>query len=299
LRTCTIHGIRLFCYNEGGIMGRAFHFKIFLSVFLLTTPTAFLAAAPVDGSLEESVSGTSTWSKIGLELYGWSYGSGLGRWDGRKPNADGSEGDPIEVMNQLTISYPTAMGMDFVVIPQFSFRPFVTTQDQRPFELKDPTVGIAGTVFENRGLSLWARFENALPVSAASRDDGMVLSPGVLATVSYKFARSGWELQTTVGPSVTLLDNGDLRSFLYFNPRVNYVLNDTFALFGYLETATQTERASGLFNFSSGQDTHVGLGLRYSVADLFIEPSINVLPFAEAQDASTTFVAVFFGGKLK
>lgn len=256
------------------------------------------AAAPT-GSVEEKIDERSSWDKIGLELYGWSYGAGVGQMNGRKPSADGSEGDPIEVVNQFTMSYPTSSGMDLVFVPSFSFRPFLTTDEAGGFELKDPTIGMSGTLWESGGWSLWARFDNAIPLSTASRDDGMVLSPGTLALLSYRFAASGFELQTVVQPNFSILSNGDMKSYLFFSPRLNYLFNTTWALFGYLETAAETERAAGLTNFVSAQDTHVGVGVRYNFADLFLEPSINMFPFGDVRNSTTTFVSLFFGGKLK
>jgi hypothetical protein len=269
-----------------------------LAVLFLITGIAPASAAPTDGSIEQSVP-TTTWEKIGVELYGWSYGSGLGRLDGRQPNNDGTPGDPIEVVNQISITHPTNVGLDFVLMPQFSFRPFLSDDEFKKFELKDPTFGLVGTVYQSGGFTWWARFENALPLSQLSRDDKVILAPGAVSTFSYRFARSSWELQATLSPSVSLLSGGDFKSYLYFSPRVNYIFDDSWALFTYLEAATETEAGAGLTNFTSAQDTNLGMGVRYSVAGMFFEPSINVYPFGEVQDSTTAFIGFFFGGKFK
>lgn len=269
-----------------------------LAVLILSAGIAPAYAAPTDGSIEESVP-TTTWEKIGVELYGWSYGSGVGRFDGRQPNNDGTPGDPVEIVNQVSITHPTNVGLDFVLMPQFSFRPFLSDAEFKAFELKDPTFGLVGTVYQSGGFSWWARFENALPLSQGSRDDKVILAPGSVNTFSYRFARSPWELQTTISPSISLLSGGEFKSYLYFSPRVNYIFDDSWALFTYLEAATETEPGAGLTNFTSAQDTNLGLGVRYSVAGMFFEPSINVYPFGEVQDSTTAFVGLFFGGKFK
>jgi hypothetical protein len=269
---------------------------LFIVLLGYVSPTFGAPTAPA-GSIEEDTD-KSTWDKVGVGLFGWTYGNGLGRWDGRKPKPDGQPGDPIEITNQISITYPTSIGMDFVVVPAFVVRPFLNTTDKAAFDILNPSVGITGTVYSSGGFSWWARFDNTLPLTATSRTDGMLLSPGAVNSFAYRFANTGWEVQAVVVPSVTLYSDGDLKSFLYFSPRLNYSVNSALTLFGILEAATETKRATGLTNFVSAQATNVGAGFKYSFADLYVQPFINVYPFNRVND-TTTFIGMMFGGKLK
>jgi hypothetical protein len=265
-----------------------------LSLWIGIAQTAF-AAVP-SGSIEDSTEGGFA-DKLKVGFFGWAYGNGLGKWDGRRAKHDGTDGDPVEVLNQISVMYPSNLGMDFVVMPQFKVRPLLTTPDKGPFEIVDPTIGLVGTVYKAGGFSWWARFDNALPLSAGSRKDGMILNPGAVNSIAYRFPSSSWELQAVIVPSFAVHDNGDLKSFLYTSPRVNYILDDSWTVFGIMETATETKRAAGLFNFTSASPTSLGGGFKYSFSSLYVQPFLNVYPFGRV-DGASTYIGMFFGGDL-
>ena len=266
-----------------------------LSLWMSTAQPA-LAATP-SGSIEESTSGGFT-DKLKVGLFGWTKGNGIGQWDGRQATHDGKAGDPVEVMNQISVMYPSNLGLDFVVMPQFSVRPLLTTPDKGAFELKDATVGIVGTVYKSGGFSYWARFDNALPLSSGSRKDGIVLNPGSVNSIAYRFPSSSWELQAVIAPSFAVHDNGDLKSFLYASPRVNYIVDSSWTVFAILEATTETKRAAGLFNFVSAGPTNIGAGFKYSFSSVFLQPYLNVYPFANKINDSNMYVGMMFGGDL-
>lgn len=265
-----------------------------------TEPAGESPAVPTQGSLETTTSGEgkSAWQNLGVGLFGWTKGNGVGRWDGRQAKEDGTPGDPVEITNQISVTYPTNIGMDFIVMPQFKARPLLTTQDKERFELLNPTVGIVGTVMQRGGFSWWARFDNELPLTASSRRDGLVLSPGSVNSIAYRFANSGWELQSVIVPSFGIFANGDAKSFLYFSPRVNYIIDPSWTVFGIMEAATETKRATGLDNFVAAQATNIGAGFKYSFSDLYLQPYVNVYPFNKVND-TTTYIGMMFGGRLK
>lgn len=267
------------------------------AVAATTTSSSETAPVAATGSIEESA-GPGVWSNIGFGLFGWTRGNGVGRWDGRQTKADGSPGDPVEITNQISVTYPTNIGMDFVVMPQFTVRPLLTTADKDRFELLNPTVGIVGTVMQRGGFSWWARFDNALPVTATSRRDGMVINPCAVNSVAYRFSRSGWEVQTVLVPTFKIFSNGEASSFLYVSPRLNYIVDDSWTVFGILETATETKRGAGLTNFVASGATNLGAGVKYSFSDLYLQPYLNIQPFNPITDKSM-FIGMMFGGRLK
>jgi hypothetical protein len=229
---------------------------------------------------------------VKLDLYGWGYSNSFSEWNGRVPKADGTSGDPIQIVTQL-IAHTHAFGpLDFTVIPQFILQP---GEGQR-FQLLNPTLGFQGTLVEVGGFSYWARFETAVPLLEKSRQEGMVVGPQIINSLGYKIPGTRLQAELVLIPSLSVKTAGTTSS-LFVSPRLYYNINDSFWLVGISQFGFESK--VGVLNLGSSGPVSIGAGMRYTANQgrgLWVQPFANF--YAAEKAATTAHLGVQFGGPL-
>lgn len=245
------------------------------------------------GTLSDDVSPGGP--SFGVDIYSWTYSNPFSQWNGQAASAEGADGGPIQIVNQVTLHAPAFGPFDFELTPQIVIQPM---QGQR-FQLLDPSAGIEGTVFEQNGLTYWVRIETLLPLSPASRDDGMILGPQVGHALDYRFPESRWMLSLSFTPTVRFYDDGTNSLQIYLSPRVAYVLSDSLWLVGLAEANWQSERGTSVLRLMKQGEVNMGLGVRYAlngVDGFWLQPFLGFYPAGPIAD--NAHLGLFFGGSL-
>lgn len=266
-----------------------------VSAVFFGTPS-FVCAAVEGASVE--ITRPSAWNELKVDLFGWTHSSGLGNFDGRRPKADGTAGGPVEIVNQIAVSYPTNLGLRFVVVPQFAIRPLALDAGQSRVYLQDPSVGLTGTLVEKGPFSWWTRMEGVLPASDASQTAGKVIQPQMINSFTYKLGSTGLKLEWVVIPSVSFYSNGQADSYLFMSPRVYYSVSDAFQFLALSELGFKTDKGKPLFALQQDGHSSLGLGFQYSAGGFFARPFLETYPFGTV-DERTLHVGMMFGGSLK
>ncbi len=253
------------------------------------------SAAPAIPSIQQNVPASST-SRLKMDLFGWSGSNALSRWDGRKAKADGSQGGPIEVNNQVILSLPAFGGLDYSLVTHWVLQPTMGVLVRG----LDPAVGVQGVIYENGGFSYWARYHTAIPVTESSRSKGLITKPEAVNSFSYRFAGTKIKLEAVIVPSMEIFDNGDASTFVYASPRFYYLMNDSFWLMSILETGWTSTKGQNPLVLAQADPATLGFGFRYTSdggKGLYVQPFLNIFPFGQAI-ASTAHLGVIFGGPL-
>lgn len=263
------------------------------SIVSLVIGVLFLSptyAAVQSGTLEEQA--VAPKPALSIDLFGWSYTNAFAKWNGRTPKADGTSGDPMQIVTQITAHTPAFGVFDFEVTPQFILQP---TEGQR-FQLLDPTVGFQGVVVESGGFSYWARYEAALPFVEKSHRDGVIVIPQAINALAYVFPRTKLKAELVLIPSITVKNTGTSGS-LYVSPRLYYLVSDSFWLMSIAQFGYDSKK--GPFNYYTTGPASVGVGARFLAGQgrgLWVQPFANF--YANENAATTAHMGVNFGGPL-
>ncbi len=264
-----------------------------IAVLALFAPATGWSA--IEGSLSEEVP-AAPFSRLGLELYSWTYSNPLSNWNGRAATADGSEGDPVEVWNQLTLSTPLFGSLHLEVTPQFVLR-LGPSEDSR-FRLEDPSVGVEGDLIDSEAFTLWARYEVLLPVAAESRESGMLFAPQASQTLEWRIPNTRLRAELTFIPVLKFYADGTKLGAVYLSPRVYYSISDSLDVFSILESNFESPEGEHFLQLKLVDSVSVGAGVRYQSGQegFWVQPFLNVYP--SGRMASNAHLGVFFGGPL-
>ncbi len=264
------------------------------AAFLLLWVSALTWGAPTPtGTLSEDVSPGAP--SFGVDLYSWTYSNPFSQWNGQTATVDGAEGGPIQIVNQITLHSPAFGPFDFELTPQIVLQPM---QGER-FQLLDPSAGIEGTLIEANGFTYWVRIEALLPITAVSRDEGMILGPQTSHSLDYRFPGGRWMLSLSLTPTVRIYNDRTTNLQFYFSPRLAYVLTDSLWLVGLAEGTWQSERGTSIFRLMKQGEINLGLGMRYTMnagEGFWLQPFLGFFPAGSF--ASNAHLGLFFGGAL-
>lgn len=256
--------------------------------------SSFAAVEPTVGSLETTA--PAPFSKINVDLFGWSYSNSFSQWDGLRASADGSSRGPVEIISQWQIHTPLFGSMDLVVMPQVKLQPTMGVL----FQAQDVTAGIQGSVASSGGFSYWARYELAFPLSQGSAKDGLITAPQSVNSVAYQFPGTKVKLEGVLVPSLKFFNNGEQSFFLYASPRLYYLASDSFWVMSILETSWEAARGKALSTFSRLDPPTLGIGVRYTTLNgrgMYVQPFFNVYPWG-TDVANSAHLGVMFGGPI-
>ncbi|MBX9769323.1 MAG: hypothetical protein K2X47_18745 [Bdellovibrionales bacterium] len=231
-----------------------------------------------------------------MGAFGWSYGPSVtGFNDGRIPQQNGSASQtPSGIWTQLSPRVPAFSGFDFVVVPTFLIQPF---NSLNPFQFQNPTVGLAGMLYDGPALKWWTRAEIMLPITAGSRQDGLVLGPQWVNVLSYRAPASPWDARIVLVPFHSLFSNGSNSGGVYMNPLLFFHLNENVAPVILAEVFTSRARNADISSLAQSQPSYLGAGFRYTwKSGRFVQPYLN--SFSDNPSISNTGVALMFGGPI-
>ncbi|MBY0371995.1 hypothetical protein K2X33_15020 [bacterium] len=235
--------------------------------------------------------------RLKIDLFSYGYSSSFSNFNGRRATHDNTDGDPVQITNEVTFSYPLFGGQSLALTPQVVLQP---NQGDR-LQLGRPHLGVQGVAFDNGTWSLFSRAELGIPLTPGDLNDGYVTGPQWIASLGFQVRGTKWKIETVFVPSVSFYADGTAGSYVYFSPRVIYQLSDSWNLLGIWETHFSSDRKkpNGILALNSARPSNLGVGFKYASANgtgLWVQPFFSVYPNGRVLE--TAHLGLNFGGPL-